>query len=136
MDILNNNNKVINNLFQEIENLMIMNTFLNNIDNDIEIIEQVEKVETVETIEKVEKVEQTEKQKQFLDQLKSVVNNIFHEDDRHLKRNLFWYFQNERNIRTADLNFKYEEVKRIKTINERKEKLQQLPLWLVKQINK
>jgi hypothetical protein len=52
MDILNNNNKMINNLFQEIENLMIMNTFLNNIDNDIETIEQVEKVETVETIEK------------------------------------------------------------------------------------
>ena len=31
MDILNNNNKMINNLFQEIENLMIMNTFLSNV---------------------------------------------------------------------------------------------------------
>jgi hypothetical protein len=79
----------------------------------------------------LKKVEQTEKQKQFLDQLKSVVNK-FHEDDCHHKHNLYWYFQNKRSIRTADLNFKYEEVKRIKTINERKEELQQLPLWLVK----
>lgn len=59
MDKLNNNNKVISNLFQEIETLMIMNTFLSNIKNDIETIEKVEQVE------QSEKVEQTENQKHF-----------------------------------------------------------------------
>ena len=127
---------IIDEMFRRIDEKISkrIETVIETIEQVETVIEQVEKVETVETIEQVEKVEQTEKQKQFLDQLKSVVNNIFHEDDSHHKRNLFWYFQNERNIRTADLNFKYEEVERIKTITERKEKLQQLPLWLVKKL--
>lgn len=75
------------------------------------------------------------KTKNILDQLKSVVNK-FHEDDRHHKHNLYWYFEINRRVRASDLNSKYEEVKQIKTINERKEELQQLPLWLVKKNNK